>query len=299
MKVLVIGFGSIGKRHVDILSVFESVQQIDLVTRQKLSQYVTFPSLSSVSDLNSYDYFVISSETSCHFEQLKYLEKKVSNKLLLVEKPVFSQKKIINICKNQVFVAYNLRFHPIIQQIRNWIKGKQVLSVNIVVGQYLPEWRPDRDYRRCYSANKERGGGVLLDLSHEIDYVQWLFGDIISFEAINERISELEITSDDYFSLIGKTARGTYVTLNMDYINRIPCRQILINTSNSSIKTDLFSGYLYQKTDKKELEEITFSNLDRNTSFINMHKSLLSSSYEDICTLKEGLSILAIIKDIQ
>ena len=299
MKVLVIGFGSIGHLHTEILSAMEQVERVDLVTKQEIADLQTWLSLEAVPDLNIYDFFLIASETWKHYKQLKFLESHVSNKIILVEKPLFSAKERLKIENNRVFVAYNLRFHPVIKKIRNWLQGKRTLSTSIVVGQYLPTWRPAVDYRTSYSAFKEKGGGVLLDLSHELDYIQWLFGEVIMVDAISRKISNLEIDSDDYLTMIGTTDDGVHLNLTMDYISKITVRQILIHTDESTIKADLIEGSVVRKKSVGELETVTLPEIDRNTTYTRMHQDLLAGKFDIICTFEEGVSIMNLIEQIR
>ena len=132
MKVLIIGFGSIGKRHYEVLSKLSKVQSIDLVTKQDIQEKVCYKNLEVVDNINQYDYFVISSETNKHFEQLKFLKENVKNKLIFCEKPLFESKQDIEIKNNIVFVGYVLRFHPLLEKLKEMIKEEKILLVNVV-----------------------------------------------------------------------------------------------------------------------------------------------------------------------
>ena len=155
MKVLIIGFGSIGKRHYEVLSKLSKVQSIDLVTKQDIQEKVCYKNLEVVDNINQYDYFVISSETNKHFEQLKFLKENVKNKLIFCEKPLFESKKDFEIKNNKIFVGYVLRFHPLLEKLKEFVKNENIILVNAQCGQYLPSWRPNTDYKNCYSAKKE------------------------------------------------------------------------------------------------------------------------------------------------
>ena len=185
IKLLIIGFGSIGRRHYEIVKDFENVENITVVTKQNLPLISTYNILSEVKNLDYYNYFIISSETIKHYDQLKYLCSKVDNKKILVEKPLFDKLRgNMKYKSNQVFTAYNLRFHPVILKLKELLENEEVYFANIICGHYLPLWRPNQDYRNSYSADISKGGGVLRDLSHELDYVNWIFGDIEKLDNI-------------------------------------------------------------------------------------------------------------------
>ena len=90
----------------------------------------------------------------------------------------------------KIYVGYNLRFHPLLKYLKKYLSqsNDKLLSVNIYAGSYLPDWRKNTNYVKSYSASKRKGGGVELDLSHEIDYASWLFGKFNILEIINSKI---------------------------------------------------------------------------------------------------------------
>ncbi|WP_345993665.1 Gfo/Idh/MocA family oxidoreductase [Sulfurimonas sp. HSL-1716] len=298
MKVLIIGYGSIGKRHEDVLSKFESIKNIDIVTKQTLKDKTTYISLEQVPDLGLYDYFVIASETNKHYEQLVYLESQISDRLIFCEKPLFETKRELKIEKNKVFVGYVLRFHPLLKKLKDLIDKEKVLSAYVNCGQYLPDWRPDIDYRTSYSAKKDGGGGVLLDLTHEIDYVQWLFGKIKEVKSYQLKISDLEIETDDLTTFIGKTKNGTIVNVSIDYISKITYRKMLVHTFEHSYELDFINNHLIQK-DKSGLEQVyNMQILQRNHMFEQMHKAILDNQ-NDVCSYEEGLETMNTVFMIQ
>lgn len=298
MKVLIIGFGSSGKRHYEVLSQITQIQSIDLVTKQNIENKICYKSLELVDNINQYDYFIIASETNKHFEQLKFLEENVKEKIIFCEKPLFESKKDLETKNNQVFVGYVLRFHPLLEKLKEMIKDDKVMILNVKCGQYLPSWRPNTDYRNCYSSKKEEGGGVLLDLSHEIDYVQWLYGKINDIKSYQVKISDLEINSDDLTMLLGKTEHGAFVNISIDYISKITHRRLLVETFEHSYELDFIANRLVKK-DKAGLGEIySFSNLERNTIFAKMHLDIFEQQ-KNICTFKEALEVMETISIIQ
>ncbi|WP_419767371.1 Gfo/Idh/MocA family protein [Arcobacter sp.] len=298
MKVLIIGFGSIGKRHYDVLSKFSQIESIDLITKQQINNIQSFKFLEEVDNINTYDYFVIATQTNKHFEQLKYLEENVENKLIFCEKPLFETKKNLLIKKNKVFIGYVLRFHPLLKKLKTFLEDETVIKVNVDCGQYLPTWRPNINYKDCYSAKKEEGGGVLLDLSHEIDYVQWLFGKITAIKSYQVKISDLEIDSDDLTMLIGKTNKNVFVNVSMDYISKFTHRRILVDTLNGSYELDFIANELLTKNKAGLEEKYDFPNLERNYLFEQMHTSILTHN-QNICDYQNGLEVMDTISRIQ
>ncbi|MDO9207843.1 MAG: Gfo/Idh/MocA family oxidoreductase [Sulfuricurvum sp.] len=298
MKVLLIGYGSIGKRHYEVLSQIDAVAQIDIVTAQNLPQFTTFDTLERVDQLESYDYFVIASETFKHFEQLSYLENRVKNKTVFCEKPLFETNRALDIYNNRVFVGYVLRFHPLLQKLKQALQNEQILSASINCGHYLPHWREGINYQDSYSASRAKGGGVLLDLSHEIDYAQWLFGRITTLHSFQEKISDLEIDSDDFVTLIAKTDHNIRLTLTIDYISKITHRRMFINAIDSTYELDFINNSLLIQNKNGEQRVHTLKSLERNSMFTEMHLCILSTQ-ESAATYQEAQAIMQTISRIQ
>lgn len=298
MKVLLIGYGSIGKRHYEVLSKIEMVTTIDIVTAQTLPHLSAYNAIDQVENLYSYDYIVIASETYKHLDQIKYFEKHLKNKIILCEKPLFDTAQAIEVKNNSVYVGYVLRFHPILQQIRLLLEKEKNLFAQIRCGSYLPSWRPKTDYRKSYSASKKEGGGVLLDLSHEIDYTQWLFGAVETIFSYQSKISDLEIDSDDLVIAMGKTDKQMTFSISLDYISKISMRELTIHTNDKTIKADLIKNTLQIGTKEGDIETLIFENFDRNEMFRQMHLSALGNK-EHLCTLAEGLEVMKTISVIQ
>lgn len=298
MKVLIIGYGSIGKRHDEVLSTFSEVEVIDIVTEQNIANRTLYKSLQEVKNISQYDYFIISSQTNRHYEQLLYLDNHIQNKIIFCEKPLFASKKELEICNNKVYIGYVLRFHPLLQKLKQFLQNENAINVNVKCGQYLPTWRTNSDYKKSYSAKKEEGGGVLLDLSHEIDYVQWLFGAIEDIKSYQVKISDLEIDSDDLTLIIGKTKQNIMVNISIDYISKITHRRVMVDTFESSYELDFIANKLTKK-DKTSLEEIySFTNLERNFMFEKMHYAIIHEK-ESVCSYNEALNVMKTIATIQ
>ena len=252
-KTLVIGFGSIGQRHARILK--ELGCEVTIVSQRGTSDFKTVNSLHKVSNLPDYFAVVVCSKTSQHAEDLKSLRELGFQGPVLVEKPLFLDiPSAPPAQKEKTYVAYNLRFHPIVSRLQSLLTGQKVISVFAYVGQYLPTWRSDRDYRTTYSAERSEGGGVLLDLSHEMDYLTLLFGGPTAVSALGGHDSHLEINSDDHYSLLWCTKKSTAIQLQMNYLDRFGRRFLVINCDKMTIAADFKAGEI--RVDDDFIEEL-------------------------------------------
>ena len=297
-RVLISGYGSIGRRHANILSRLIKKKNITILTNQKLSNFHTIKNLQSLNKINPY-YIVICNPTSHHINKIKYIEKNCNNKLVLVEKPLFSKPDRISVKKNKYFVGYNLRFNPIINFLKTKIKSKKIWSVNIFCGSYLPNWRNNVDYRKSSSAKKHLGGGVLLDLSHELDYIQWLFGRIEIEYSKSKKLSNLNIETDDFLNLAVKTKKVPSIQITLNYFTRKRTRQIFIDGKNVSLQADLIrKNVVYYNGNRKRI--YNFKNSDRNSDYKKQHLAILKNKSTDkLCTFKEGKQLVYLINQIR
>ena len=245
------------------------------------------------------DYIVVCNPTSDHINKIRFIEKNFKNKLVLVEKPLFSKPNKINIKKNKYYVAYNLRFNPIINFLKKKIRSKKIWNVNFFCGSYLPGWRSNVVYQKSSSAKNQLGGGVLLDLSHELDYVQCLFGKIEIEHCKSKKLSNLNIKTDDFLNLIGKTKKVSSIQITLNYFTRKPTRQIFIDGKNMSVQADLIKkNVIHYDGNKKRI--YNFKNSKRNLEYKKQHLAILTNKYTDkLCTFKEGKQLVYLINQIK
>lgn len=292
MKALVIGYGSIGQRHARILE--EMGQQVFVVSRKGSEKSNFFISVQQAFDTSNFDYIVIANETVAHFDTFQQLVSLNYTGKLLIEKPLFvKSEELIDYNLSKVYVAYNLRFHPLIQQLFESIKGKEVVSVNAYAGQYLPTWRPDSDYSKGYSAYTERGGGVLRDLSHELDYLTLLFGEWSELSSNVGKISNLNIHSEDYVNVTYKTNNGTNIVLELNYLDRLTQRYVIVHTNTETIKIDFIKN-----TFDENGQQRTFEITERDYTYTKQHEAILKGT-TTLCSYEEGLRIVRMIEAIE
>ena len=293
MKVLVVGFGSIGARHSNILR--EMGHDVYVVTQQSEIGFPVFQCIGKALESESFEYIVIANKTSDHYNVLAQLVKKGVQCKILVEKPVFNHfaKETSEFSNLKIFVGYNLRFHPLISKLKDLLQKQSIISAAIYFGQYLPNWRPNRDYRASYSSKKSEGGGVLRDLSHEMDYLLWIFGDWQRLTALGGHLSELEVDTEDVVSAMLETRECPILNLHINYLDRPSRREIIVNTKSQTVNVDLIRGTLQTNG------TITNHQVERNYTYKEQHLAILKGEMARLCTLNHGLKVLKMIEAIE
>jgi CMP-N,N'-diacetyllegionaminic acid synthase len=296
--VLIVGYGSIAKRHAYIMKRVMKIRKIFIFTKQICKQFNVITNLEQAKLINP-DYIIICSNTTDHLKHLLFFEKNFFGKVILVEKPLFSKFYDVKIKNNKVFVGYNLRYSPVIQKLRSTIKNQKIYSLNVHCASHLPYWRTNRDYKQTYSAKKKLGGGVLLDMSHELDYIQWIFGKInkIFYKKIS-KISNLRINTEDSVVFFGKIKKINLL-VNINFFSKINKREIIIDGNRINIKADLIKNNLEIYSLKKNKSKIINYSRNINFSYINLHRDLLSHKYSTCCSFEEGKNINYLIDRIK
>jgi predicted dehydrogenase len=289
LKTLVIGYGSIGQRHARLLTELEC--EVAVVSSRSIDFSPHYYELSQALGDWKPEYIVVANRTNEHHQTLETLVKHGFQGSVLVEKPLFdSHLAPLTHNFSQAAVAYNLRCHPLLLKLKSLLDDSgQVITANIYVGSYLPDWRPNTDYRQSYSAKKDHGGGVLRDLSHELDYALWLFGPWRRMTASGGSFSSLEIDGDDAYTLLIETQRCPLISIQMNYLDRPPRREILVNTNQHTIKVDLIKNSI-------EIDGVQeFITVGQDDTYRAEHQAMLAGSAEGLCTLEEAMEILLTI----
>ena len=173
----------------------------------------------------------------------------------------------------------------------------QLFSVHINCHSYLPNWRKGVDYSKSNTAKRKYGGGALLELSHELDYLQLLFDKIYKLNhVIIKKISNLKINTDDYVNIIGKTIKSNFC-VNLNLFSLQIQRRIMINGKGFSLEGDLIENTIriFEKNKKK----IKKFKVDTEYTYKAQHKSLLNNVYENSCTYRQGVQLMLIINKIK
>ncbi|CAH1192884.1 hypothetical protein PAECIP111893_00350 [Paenibacillus plantiphilus] len=292
MKAIVVGFGSIGERHTRLLQSMNI--ETAVVSERKINFPYKFTNISEAIQNYCPDYIVIANKTNQHHSALLQVLASNFQGKVLVEKPLYH--RLLELPENHqmdIFVAYNLRFHPLLQRLKSALTREHIISATIYTGQYLPDWRPNTDYRASYSARINDGGGVIRDLSHELDYANFLFGKWRRLSAIGGKYSSLEITSDDSFSLLVEMERCPQVQIQVNYLDRMGRREIIVNTDLHTYKID-FSNRTFQ-LDK----EIFHIDCDRDDTYEMQHDAIVQGVHSNLCEYEDGLNIVRMIEAIE
>lgn len=251
------------------------------------------------------DFMIVSNPTSLHLE---FLLKAIDHNIdALIEKPVAGSYKQIRKVedkilrrKNMVCAGFNLRFHPIIRQVKQILSdgryGKP-LKADLFVGDYLPNWHPYEDYRQSYASRKEMGGGALRTLCHEIDLGQYWLGDYDELFSRVSKISDLDIDVDDNADINAVMRNGTLVNITMDYLNPVLERRGKILFEKGSLEYS-FSKMNVTFTDYATRENellLKVDNYDYNVQYICQMEQFIAKTGGQICTLEEGINVTRII----
>lgn len=313
-RLLIVGLGSIGTRHARVAR--EVVPGLEIIAWRRpssgpgptgIDRCVT--SLEAALECRP-QAAVVASPASRHLAAALPLAK--AGVHLLVEKPIASSADgvadLIDACERQgvtLMTGYNLRFLPSLVRLRSLLReGRvgRVLSVRAEIGQFLPSWRPGADYRDTVSAKAELGGGVLLELSHEIDYLNWLFGSVEWVSAITRRQSDLEIDVEDTAHLtLGFASsaqdRPVVAALSMDFIRHDTTRTCTVIGEQGTLRWNALAGTVEAFAPGAEDWETLFSHpASRDESYLAEWQHFLSCIQTGERPLASGADGLAAIR---
>ena len=289
MKALVIGYGSIGQRHARLLA--ERGLSVAIVSRRQIDHSNCYGDLEMALKAWQPDYVVIASRTNEHHDDLTVLAALGFGGIVLVEKPLFHRALAIpdNVF-SRAYVAFNLRFHPVTQALKALVDGKKKLAAHAYVGQYLPDWRPQQDFRKGYSAIRAQGGGVLRDLCHELDYMNWILGGWVELTARGGQFSHLEIDSDDVYSILFRTTDCPVASIGLNYLEDSLHRDVIVVTDEGTARADFVSGTLTYRDHTAK-----YPSLQRDATYQAQHDAILTAEDASLCSLEDGWRIVHMI----
>ncbi len=316
MKILIVGGGGMGQRHMSMARYLFPMSEIKMWSKHNSNKVINKDELIlKLDDALKFkpNISVIANPATFHLQIAQELV--VAGSHLLVEKPLSTSTlglaRLIKTCeKNNLILmtGYNLRFSSSLSYFRELLKNKivgKVLSIRSEAGQYLPDWRPDRDYRKTVSANFSLGGGVLLELSHEIDYLRWIFGDIDWVRATLSKQSSLEIDVEDSAHLVlgfeSSTAGNQLIAnLNLDFIRHDQTRICTVIGDKGTLRWNGLTGTVDIFLQNSEKWEVLCSNKpDTDKTLLAEWENFLGSIKQKchpLITGTDGLRVLEIIE---
>jgi predicted dehydrogenase len=316
---LVIGCGSIGRRHIANLQTLgvKKISAFDLQSDRRSEIEAEF-NISTADSLEEAwsgrpEVACITAPTSMHVPLA--LEAASHGCHLLIEKPLGDGfdgvQQLLTAVDEQnltTLVGCNIRFHHGPATIKKLLDNRavgRIVSAHLDGGQYLPDWHPNEDYRQMYAANASMGGGVVLDGIHEIDYARWLFGEVAEVYSQGGKVSSLEIDTEDTVNILMKMTSGFSVSIHMDYIQRISSRTCKIIGEEGTIFWDISQGAVtlftagqktWQSFPEPEGYNINQMYLDEMQHFLNCLAGQEKSTL-DVYEAKRVLEIALAIKD--
>lgn len=287
MRILIIGNGSIGSRHARLLA--SAGHEIAVLSARPVVEYRSFTDLKDASTDFLPDLVIVASVTSRHGADLSALSELGYSNTVLVEKPLLATipKGGIEKPPLPVQVAYNLRFHPVIIALRNALQGKKIFATHIIAGQHLSQWRPGRDMLTTYSASKGEGGGVVRDLSHELDLAQHVLGRLSLIASHSARVGDVTVDSEDLAAVILSSTSCPLITIHLNYLDRQPRRHWLVITEAGTIEADLIKSTLSIDGTVE-----TFP-LGPDETYKRMHQAVLTGESSP-CDWDEGIATVAL-----
>ena len=302
VKICFFGMGSIGKRHlknlVKILKERKLNFEIDVVKRtREVDEEVRFyiNNIYSIKDFTPifYDIVFIVNDTSAHIETLNLMKNYSNN--FFIEKPLSINVNKININDykdKKIYIACPMRYSNVIEYLKKEIDVSKVYSVRAICSTYLPDWRPTIDYRHNYSAKKELGGGVTLDLIHEWDYLTYLLGFPEKVFNLNKKVSHLEINSDDLSIYIAEY-KDKLVEIHLDYFGRIPTRKVEFFLKEGTVIGD----FIKNTVTLENAREIKLSDdIDDYIKEMNNFLDIIFNQKDNFNNLENAYRVLKLIK---
>lgn len=287
---LIVGSGSIARRHLANLRMLRPKSRIVVLRRQQSESAELLGADRVVTTLEEAirecpETAIVANPAPFHVPVAQVLAEAGCH--LLVEKP-FSDRldglaTLIETCalrRVTLMVGYNLRYCPSLQvmarMVAEGVVGR-IQYVNAEIGQYLPDWRPNSDYRVGVTAQASLGGGALLELSHEIDIALWLGGSVANLTANLGRVSDLEIDTEDCADILVNFSSGARGHIHMDLLQRAPTRRCRVVGSDGTLEWDYFEDTLLLGRTGGKWEKIEVPRLnDRNDMYLNELAHFLS-----------------------
>ena len=322
MKFLIAGLGSIGRRHLrNLIALGE--KDIVLLRSHKatlpddeLAGYSVETDIHEALQNHKPDAVIVANPTSLHLDvAIPAAEARCH---ILLEKPVSDSLERLDVLQqaaqksgSKILVGFQFRYHPTLNKARELIQSGalgKILTFHVHWGEYLPQWHPWEDYRQSYAARADLGGGVIRTLTHPLDYVHYLIGEVDSLWSFNGHISPLELDVEDVAEIGLKFTNGAIGGVHLNYFQRPPVHRLEIVGTNGTFRWDNAEGILHFSnvpvsfgsfSDNPPAPVIqTFSppaGFERNQLFVAQTRHFIETvrgEKEPVCTLEDGIRAL-------
>ncbi len=316
-RIVIVGLGSIGQRHLRLARELLPDAEVRVLHHKKPNhlQEISNQYFFKIIDALNFkpQLVVIANPSPFHVPVAQAFAEIGAH--LLIEKPLSDSTNNIELlletCRQQdclLLTGYNLRFLSSLQHYRQLLKTEiigNILSIRCEIGQYLPSWRPNSDYRESVSAKRELGGGALLELSHELDYLRWLFGEVDWVQATLCKQSNMDIDVEDTAHLIlgfisNANKQQIIATVNLDFIRHDTTRSCTAIGENGSLRWNALTGeILLYKPGGDKWHQIAKHQHQRDDSYIAEWKHIIEcidQNQQPLVTGNDGLKVLEIIE---
>ena len=313
--MLICGLGSAGKRHArNLASLGCRVSCVDPQEDRRtelngeLEVAGTYSSLEdALAEGGAFDGVGVMSPPAFHVEQaLAALERGLP---VLLEKPVCpdeaSARKLQEAVKRTrvpLLLTYTWRWWPPIAKVRELLESRavgQLRHAEFVMSAHLADWHPWEDYRSWFMASRSQGGGALLDESHWIDLMLWFFGTPRNVFARIEKISDLEIETDDNVDMMVSYEDGLRVLLHLDLYGRPHQRYIRFIGEEGSILWTADPNRVAVGREMTETWDAFDYDCERNDMFLAADREfleVLEGRSSGSCTIEDGVRVLSLVE---
>lgn len=315
MKILIAGFGSIGRRHLNNLRTLGETDILLYRTHHSTLSEEEIKGIPVETDLHKAlehrpDAVVVANPTSLHLDVAIpcaeagcsiLMEKPISHSLDRIEE----MQKALQKGGGRFLTGFQFRFHPALRQVKQWLEVEKigkVTSVKAHWGEYLPNWHPWEDYRSSYSARVDLGGGVVNTLCHPFDYLRWLIGNYDSLVA-TESCRGLDLPVEDTADVLINFNSGAIGNVHLDYIQRPGQHTLEITGTNGRILWDnaTAAARCYTATNDSWEGYTPPAGFERNHLFLAETAHFLRvAAHEEspVCTLEDGIAALQITEAV-
>lgn len=322
MKFLIAGLGSIGRRHFRNLVALGEKDIVLYRTHQatlpeaELQGYPVETDLAAALRRHKPQAVIVANPTALHLQVA--VPAAEAGCALLLEKPVSNDLRDVDVLRTaaqknggKILVGFQFRFHPALQKAAALIQSGalgRLLTVHAHWGEYLPDWHAWEDYRKGYAARADLGGGVIVTLTHPLDYLRWLMGDVASLWSFNAHVSPLEVDVEDVAEIGLRFANGAIGGVHLNYVQRPPVHRLEIAGTQGTLRWDGADGVLHFQGAREKfgasspqplppvIDDYALpADFERNVMFLDLLKHFMAvarGEVEPVCSLEDGIRAL-------